>query len=480
MQKTEVELIKKRAVTGVIALTSRTLALQVVSLVAFSLLSVFLSPASIGIYIAVTAIMRIINFFTDFGFGAAIVQKKEEILDEELATAFTLQSLVTLAIFLFFWFTQGQIAQFFHLGISGQQLLVVLIFTLFLSSFKTIPSVLLERHLKFDKLVIPQMVEAIVFNAIVVVLAFKGWGVASYTWSTLAAALAGIPAYYLVSPWKIRLQITTKSLKMLVYGVQFQAKSILGTIKDDLLTTFLAKILPLSQLGLIGWGQKWAFFSFRFLVDSITKVSFSAYSRLQHDTALLKMALEKSLFATSFFLFPILSGLILTSSYFIRFIPHYQKWEGALFSLYFFCLNAGVSSLSNILVNTLDATGRVKTTLKLMVFWTTLTWVLTPTLIYFFGYNGVAVASFLVTLSIVITIRLVKKIVDFNFWSSIQNPLWATLIMSLVVFVTARMFAGNLLMLFLIILFGVGIYVVSIWILAKNEIIKQVNFLLKK
>lgn len=480
MEVNEAELIKKRAVTGVIALTSRTLAIQLVSLVAFSLLSVFLSPAAIGIYIAVTAIMRLINFFTDFGFGAAIVQKKEEILEEELATAFTLQALVTLLIFLFFWVSQRQIAEFFRLGIDGQQLLVALIFTLFLSSFKTIPSVLLERHLKFDKLVIPQMVEAIVFNVIVVVLAFRGWGVASYTWSTLAASLAGIPAYYLVSPWKIRLQITTRSLRTLIYGIQFQAKSILGTVKDDLLTTFLAKVLPLSQLGLIGWGQKWAFFSFRFLVDSITKVSFSAYSRLQHDTSLLKMALEKSLFATSFFLFPILSGLILTSSYFIKFIPHYQKWEGALFSLYFFSLNAGVSSLSNILVNTLDATGRVKTTLKLMIFWTTLTWVLTPTLIYFFGYNGVALASFLVTLTIVITVYLVKKIVDFKFWSSIQSPLWATLIMSIAVFVTGRMFVSNLFMLFLIIIFGAGIYAVSIWFLAKNEIIKQVNFLRKK
>ncbi len=480
MASADIELIKKKAVTGVVALTSRTLVLQLISLVAFSLLSVFLSPAAIGIYIAVTAIMRIISFFTDFGFGAAIVQKKEDITQEELSTAFTLQILVTLGIFLFFWLGQNQIAFFFNLSQAGKQLLLALIFTLFLSSFKTIPSVLLERHLKFERLIIPQMVESVFFNVIVVVLAFRGSGVASYIWSTLISALAGIPAYYLVSPWRIELRVTRRSLKMLSFGLQFQAKSILGTIKDDLLTTFLAKILPFTQLGFIGWGQKWAFFSFRFLVDSITKVSFSAYSRLQHDTQLLKNALEKSLFATSFFLFPILSGLILTSSYFISFIPHYQKWQPALFSLYFFSLNAAVSSLSNILVTALDATGRVKTTLKLMVFWTTLTWILTPLFIYFFGYNGVAAASFLITLTIVITIYLVKKTVDFSFWQSIQHPFWATLIMSLVVFVSLKTLAFNLIMLFVVIIIGIISYALSIWVLAKKEIVKELSFLLAK
>ncbi|MCL5676043.1 MAG: oligosaccharide flippase family protein [Patescibacteria group bacterium] len=476
----DIELIKKRAVTGVVALTSRTMFLQIISLAAFSLLSVFLSPAAIGIYIAVTAIMRIINFFTDFGFGAAIVQKHQEVLEEELATAFTLQMLVTLTIFLFFWFGQSAIASFFHLAQNGRELLLVLIFTLFLSSFKTIPAVLLERHLKFDKVIIPQIVESLFFNVIVVVLAFKGWGVSSYTWSTLISALAGIPAYYLVFPWKPHLQLTRRSLKMLSYGIQFQAKSILGTIKDDLLTTFLAKILPFSQLGFIGWGQKWAFFSFRFLVDSITKVTFSAYSRFQHDVKLLRRAVEISLFVTSFFLFPILSGLILTSSYFIKFIPHYQKWEPALFSLYFFSLNAAVSSLSNILVNTLDATGRVKTTLKLMVFWTTLTWILTPLFIYRFGYNGVAAASFLVTLTIVITIYLVKKIVDFSFWQSIQRPFWATMFMSLVVFIALRTITTNLITLLVAIIIGMVSYAVIVWFLARDEIIKQTALLLKR
>lgn len=87
---------------------------------------------------------------------------------------------------------------------------------------------------------------------------------------------------------------------------------------------------------------------------------------------------------------------------------------GACASIFdIFSLNALVSSMSGILVNVLDATGRVKTTLKLMILWTILTWIFTWIGIFIFGYNGVAIASFIITLTIFITIRLVKE--KFNF-----------------------------------------------------------------
>ena len=479
MNSEDASIVKARAVKGVLALTSRTLFLQLISLISFSLLSASLSPAAIGVYVAVTAIMRIVNFFTDFGLGAAIVQKKDNVTQDDLSTAFTIQVLITLLIFAIFFALRNYISSYFHLSTEGLLLLLVLIFTLFLSSFKTIPSVMLERNLHFSRVVIPQIAESLVFNILIVILAYRGLGVSSYTWSTLIASIIGIPFYYLVSPWKIKLGFSLSSMKVLLYGTAFQAKSILGTIKDDLLTTFLIKLLPFSQIGLIGWGQRWSFFSFRFFVDSVTKVTFSAYSRLQHDSSLLKSTIEKSLFATSLTMFPILAGLMLTSSYFIRFIPQYNKWEGAIFSLYFFCLNAAVSSLSNILVNVLDATGNIKTTLKLMVMWTLLTWTITPFFIYLFGYNGVAAASFIVTLTIFITVYLVKQIVKFDFFKSIYQPVVATMGMSVIVYIFNRFAVTNLFMLSGSILLGLIAYSAIIMLMAKKEIIEFVQLFKK-
>ena len=471
MEKLNSEQIIKRSIRGVLTLISRTFFVNIISLAAFLVITSVLKAQEMGIYIAVIAIQRVISFFTDFGLGAALVQKKDELKQEDITTSFTVQAGISLAIFIFVTLSIGWFANFFKFNADAQMLLLVLVFTIFLSSFKTIPSILLERSLKFSKLVIPQIAEALVFNSILVGLTLGGSGISSFSWAFLVSSIVGIPFYYFVYPWKLRIGINKESLNYLKYGVQFQAKNILATIKDDLLTVILIRFLTFTEIGYIGFAQRLAFYVYRYVVDSVTKVTFSAYSRAQQDVLFLKKAVEKSLFFVSASMFPILFGLIIVFPYLIKFFPNWNnKWEPALFSIIFFCLNAAVSSLSGILVNVLDATGKVKITLRLMVLWTTLIWILTPLFIHLYGYNGVSVASFLVTTTIIYTVYLVKKIINFRFLPSIIKPLAATVLMTIVVYIASNIFAKDFLSLIFVILTGGSVYLVSLFILAGKEL----------
>lgn len=481
MEEYNIETISKRSIQGIFALISRQLVLNILSFVASLVVFTFLTPHDVGIYTAIIAIQRIISFVTDFGFGAALIQKKEAIKREELKTIFTIQFTVTLSIFFVVLLSKGLISSYFKFSEEGSILLIVLVFTIFLSSFKSIPSLILEREIKFSKLVIPQIVEAFSFNILLIILLLQGKGISSYSFAFLFSSIIGIPFYYLVSPWQIGLGIDRNSLKHLRFGIQFQAKNILATLKDDFLTIFLVKILSFSQIGYIGFGQRNAFFVFRYVVDSVTKVTFSTYSRLQEHTEALKKAIEKSLFFVSSLMFPLLLGLIITAPYFIKYFPKWHnKWEPAVISLIFFSLNALVSSLSAILVNTLDATGRVKITLRLMVIWTILIWALTPVFIVLIGYNGVAIASFIVSLTIIYTIYLVKKIVDFEFLKSIYKPLICSVVMGSIVYIIASIFVNGLMSLILVILFGGIIYLSCLYFLTKKELKKDIRFIFAK
>ncbi len=99
MEGPDILLLGRQSVKGVLALASRTFVLQLISIVAFLLISTILKPADIGIYTAVIAIQRIINFFTDFGLGAALIQKKQDLTQNDLKTSFTIQAGITLIIF---------------------------------------------------------------------------------------------------------------------------------------------------------------------------------------------------------------------------------------------------------------------------------------------------------------------------------------------------------------------------------------------
>lgn len=471
MEKLNLDLIIKRSIRGIFTLISRTFLLNIISFVAFLVITSVLSASQIGIYTAIIAIQRVISFFTDFGLGAALVQKKDELEQKDITTAFTIQAGISLAIFIIVFLSIGWFASFFKLSFDAQMLLLSLVFTIFLSSFKAIPSILLERTLKFSKLVLPQIIEAVVFNGILVWLTLSHFGISSFSWAFLISGLIGIPAYYFVSPWKIRLGVDKNSLNHLKYGIQFQAKNILATIKDDLLTVILTKFLSFAEIGYIGFAQRLAFYVYRYIVDSVTKVTFSAYSRAQHDLAFLKNAIEKSLFFVSAGMFPILFGLIIISPYLIKYYPNWNdKWNPAIFSIIFFCLNAAVSSLSGILVNVLDATGKVKTTLRLMVLWTILIWILTPISIHFYGYNGVSVASFLVTITIIYTVYLVKRIVNFGFLSSIIKPLVSSVVMGIAVYIFSNLFTKDLFSLVFVILAGGAVYVLSLMLFSGRTL----------
>lgn len=470
MEKLSIDLIVKRSIRGVFALISRTFFLNVISLAAFLVITSILKVSEVGIYTAVVAMQRVISFFTDFGLGAALVQKKQNLKQADIATAFTIQAGITLVIFILVLLLINPIALLFKLNNDAQRLLLVLVFTIFLSSFKTIPSILLERSINFGKLVFPQIAESLIFNGVLVVLVLGGYGVDSFSWAFLTSSLIGIPFYYLVSPWKLKVGVYRESLNYLKYGIQFQAKNILATIKDDLLTVILVRFLTFTQIGYIGFAQRLAFYAFRYVVDSVTKVTFSAYSRAQQDAIFLKKAVEKSLFFISLSMFPILAGLIISAPYAIKFYPNWNKWEPAVFSIVFFCLNAAISSLSGILVNVLDATGKVKVTLRLMVIWTTLTWILTPILINAYGYNGVSVASFLVATTIFYTIFLVKKVIEFNFLSSILKPFLATSIMTAFIYIVSNILVKDFLSLIFVILIGVLVYIFSLFMLSGKEL----------
>jgi len=477
MEEIDIAAIKKRTIRGVLALTSRTLIIQVVGFISNLLLTIFLSPTIFGVYFVVTASIAFLSYFSDIGLAAALIQKRDKISHDDLKTTFTIQQILVLSLVILALVLSRNFGSFYHLNEKGVWLFQALIVSFFLSSLKTIPSVILERNLQFEKLVIPQIVETLTFNILAVIFAFKGFGVTSFTIAVLGRGITGLIAMYLIAPWRISLGVSKNSAsKLLSFGIPFQTNSFLALIKDDLLIAYLGRVLPLNQVGFIGFAQKWAFTPLRLIMDNIIRITFPSFSRLQDEKNLLSSALEKSVFASIVLVFPSLAGLVVLSPYFISLIPKYSKWEPALLSLGFFAANAAFSSISTPLTNTLNAIGKIKVSLYFMVFWTAATWILTPILIAVYGFNGVSIASFVISLSLFAVIFAVRKYVDFNFLGVIKNPLIATFIMGTVLYFASRILVSDFLSLSIMIILGVVIYFLVLFVLAKDQLLADLRF----
>ena len=471
MQEVDIATIKQKSVRGIIALTSRTFFIQVVNFSANFLLTIFLAPSIFGVFFIVSAIIAFLSYFSDVGLAAALIQKKENITDDDLKTTFTIQQILVLSLVALALFFSSSIGRFYNLGQDGVFLFQALAVSFFLSSLKTIPSIILERELNFTKLVVPQLVEALFFNITVVILAINGFGISSFSFAVLARGISGLITIYIISPWRVGIGFSKDSAKkLLTFGVPFQLNSLLALIKDDLFIAFLGKILPFSQVGYIGFAQKWSLMPLRLVMDNVIRITFPSFSRLQNEKEILSKAIEKSIVAASFLIFPSLVGLVVLSPYFIDLIPRYSKWEPALLSLLFFSINASLSSISTPLTNALNAIGKIKTTLYLMVFWTLSTWVLTPLLIVLFGFNGVAIASAIISVSVVLVIYITKRQIKFNVASAISYPIFGSILMGIAVYLISPFISVNLLGLISVIVIGAVIYFFTVYIIGKERL----------
>lgn len=470
MEELDIAAVTKRSIHGVFALVTRTFIIQIIAFIVNFLLTIFLTPAIFGVYYVVTAMIAFLSYFSDIGLAAALIQKKESITQEDLVTTFTMQQVLVITGCIIAFILSVPIGAFYHLNHQGLFLFQALVVAFFLSSLKTIPSVILERDLHFEKLVIPQIVETLFFNVTALVCAMKGFGVASFTYAVLARGISGVIAIYIIQPWRIRIGFSKPvAKKLLSFGIPFQANSFIALLKDDLLIAYIGRVLPLAQVGYIGFAQKWAFAPLRLIMDNIVRITFPSFSRLQHEKEHLAKAIEKSLFALTFLIFPSLTGLVILAPLFVRLIPRYRQWEPALLSLGLFAFNAALSSISTPLTNALNAIGRIKISLYLMIFWTISTWVLTPLLLVWVGFNGFAIASAIIATSVIGVVMLTQREVSFSI-KPVFLPAIASIVMGIVLFFSRSILGSNFLSILVLVGLGSLVYLGIMFLFAQREI----------
>ena len=480
MDEAKILIFKNKIIRGTVALTARTFLLQGISFLATFILTILLSPSVFGVFFIVSAFISFLSYFSDIGLAAALVQKKDEPKRLELVSVFTLQQAIVILLVSIAFLFIPQVSDFYALSTEGIFLLKALLVSFFLASLKTIPSIILERRLEFSSLVIPQILENITFYTVAIIAALLNYQVASFAWAALARGVVGLVSIYIISPWIPGIGFSLASVKKLIsFGVPFQVNSLLALVKDDLLTLYLGKFLPFQNLGYLGWAKKWAEVPLRLIMDSIIRVTFPAFSRIQNEREYMSKAINKTIFFLALFVFPVSALLIIYIKPLIFLIPKYIKWQPALTAFYLFAVSSVFSAFASPMVNALNALGKIQKSLFLMVFWTVLTWILVPVLTALIGFNGWPLASVFISLFIFLPVLILKRYVTFSFIENISKPLILTVLMSIFSIITLQ-FTSSIASLFILAAFSSLIYAILVWICLRNEIKPLVSQLINR
>ncbi len=471
-QEQNIQLIKKNSIKSVISLTIRRVILRIVGQIAFILLARILTPSEFGIFTIVSFIVNFFGFFSDIGLAAALIQKKTELTKEDLRTTFTVQQiLVGTLVTLIIIFAPYIITTFYKDTLAPEHTFLVqaLAFSLLLASLKSIPAVLLERKLMFNKLVIPEIVETMIYNITALVLAYLGYGVWSFVVAVILRGLVGVVLIHIMHPWPIGFALNKHSFKQLYkFGLPYQLNGLVALIKDNVVPTYVAATLGTTAVGYIGWAQKYAFLPLEPMND-IIRVTFPTYARLQEQPELLKRALEKTIYFTTLCVYPLLFGFLALAPWIVEYV-FTSKWTQALPLFYLFAINTFWAVLSTTCTNALFAIGKSRIVLNFMILWTILTWIMTPLLTIYYDIYGIAITSALISFTSIGVILITKRYIKVAFIRTIGWQVVASVIMGIAVHVLAQIAVKDFFTLCVAVGVGMGLYTSMIYIFDKKRI----------
>jgi O-antigen/teichoic acid export membrane protein len=391
--------LNARALRGIKLLLGRQLALQLVTSVAGVVLARLLAPADFGVFIIATFVVQLFALIGDCGLAPALIQRRQDPSDLDLRVAFTVQQALTTVVVAALLLAAPFVTRVYPRSPEGMLWLVrVLAFSLYLTSWRSMGTLQMERNLRYAPLAWIEVVEAVSYQLVAVGLVVAGFGIWALVWATLLRGLLGTALAYSVAPWPLRPALDRERVRLILgSGLRFQAQTILNQCAGWVTPVLAGGVAGPHAVGLLAWaasnGRKPLL-----LVDNVMRVVFPHISRLQDDTREVERTLLRYLTYLLLAAGLWLAAVVVAAGPVVR-IVYTEKWEPGVPALALYSLALVPDVFSWTLSMALNGLGRIGHVTTVTGARNLLFILATFPLLLRFGYNGVAGAYLLAGLA---------------------------------------------------------------------------------
>ncbi len=471
--------IRVKSLAGIGSLLKRQFFVYGVFFIGNIILARILAPDVFGIYAIVNFIVNFLATFSDVGIGASLIQKKGELKVEELSTVFWLQQMLSLAVFVMVFAAAPLVLKIYRtLPPVSVWLIRGMALSFVLASLKTIPAILMEKHLDFNKIAKVDIVETLAFQTIAIILALAGFGVWSFIIAAIARGALGTLMIYAFSPWRPALHYRFESVRGLMkFGLPYQGNTILSFIKDAVTPLFVGVYAGPAAVGYVNWARTFAFAPLVFS-ESFGRVAFPAFSKFQHDKEALRNTVERSVRMMTLVLFPITAIMVALGPEITKVI-FTAKWLPGIKAFYFYCTSPLMIGIMLPLYSAILSLGRTAILLKMTLLLLFLEWGMGIPLVIKFGFSGIAFsqpvisAIFLLVYKYVLASEGISPVIGKN----IRWQLIAALISGIAVKIIVIHVKVNLAALMVILLIGCVFYVAVLYLMWKSLLYEFMKYL---
>lgn len=468
----------KKAVHGMAWVTLSTIIIRILEFLTKIILARLLAPADFGLLAIGLLAINTMGLFRNLGFGAALIYKKDDSNHTAANTAFFLLPIVATILFVLAYLSAPYVAVFFN-NAAVEPIIRILSLTFIISSFGTVPSLMLEKELEFKKKVLPDTVPIVGYACVAIVLALGGYGVWSLVYGQIVSAVLSAVLIWLVSDWRPMFSFDKEVAKELFgYGKHILGASFIIFLITNIDDAIVGRMLGMEALGFYTIAYSISNLPATQITHLVGRVMFPTYSKLQDDRDALRRAYLKTLKYVSMLSVPTAFGILVIAPDFVNVVLG-EKWMPAVPALQVLCFFGLSRSIAATTGSIFQATGKPEILLKTSFIQLIAMVVLTYPLVITYGIVGVSIA---VTIPIVaqtiVQVYIVHRLIQMNF-KDIYVPMFPICLSSVIMTICLCLLKNpvyNFLNIYpvgalvLSILIGIAIYTTILYILNKDLI----------
>lgn len=372
-----------------------------------------LSIEDYGFYGILFYLFTFIINFGDIGFAASIIRQKDNPHIEEQKVIFTAQFVLNTCATIIFFALTPLFCKFYKLPQSYSIYFMLVSISIFFLAFKTIPTVRMERNLKFGWLSIVEIIQVALYNGIAVLLSYWNYGPYSFCIALLVRTVAGSLLVNIINPFPIRFKFNKSIIgHHLKFGIPYQAGIFINLIKDSISPVIIGAVLGISSTGVVNMASTLASFPVLLLMV-LNRLFFPAFSRAMDNKEELNFLFKIALRACNAFIAPVALFILIMCDPFIRYVVG-SKWIVAK-PLFYFLWTANLTFPAMMVsTNLILALGFPKTILKFNTIWMLITLVVGGGLVFKLGIYGFGIANLMVNILMIGVCIHASKYVNCN------------------------------------------------------------------
>ncbi|MFT7071406.1 lipopolysaccharide biosynthesis protein [Patiriisocius sp. Uisw_017] len=353
-----------------------------------------LFPEDFGLVGIATAITSIIYVISEFGFKAALIQRKNKLLEDlHYQSVFWWSVFWSSTIFILVYFIGTPIAARFYDEPLLLKIIPILTAPILIEAVTIVYRTKMLRSLNFKTLAIINSIAAIITGFIAIIIALKGGGVWALVFYILIPFVISLPFYIVLIRWKPKLQFSIVSLKQLFqFGFFTFITSLILIISSNIDYLFIGKLISTKALGIYSLAFMLTVLISTQVTSMIDRVMFPFYSKIQGNLGIIRNYYLKSLRYYSLVLFPIMLVLFVLCTPIIKLFFGY-KWIDAKTPIRLLVIAVMINLITHGCTIVFRSIGKPK--LEMFILSSILILVTIPSVYVgsFYGINGVAAAT---------------------------------------------------------------------------------------